>query len=199
MTPFEIIAGPLEVWLAPVGTAFPVLTAAPAGPWTKVGTNGTNNYDEGGVTVSHTEKLEGAQPAGSTMDVKVFRTKEDFLLNFDLWDLTLEQYMIALNKNTITTTAAGVGTPGTKKIGIGKGPNVTEYAMIARGKLSPYGEELAAQYQVPRVYHSANPKTLFKLGKPAGLAMEFTALADTSANVTDRFGHIIMQHQAPLP
>lgn len=199
MTPFEIIAGPLEVWLAPVGTAFPVLTAAPAGPWAKLGVNGTNSMEDGGVTVSHVQKLETPRPAGSTMPVKAFRTEEEFMIGFDLWDLTMETYATALNKATVTTTAAGVGTAGTKKIGIGMGPDVASYALIARGTLSAYGDGWAAQYQIPRVFQSANPKPLFKLGKPAGLAFEFTALADLTVPVTERFGSIIHQHAAALP
>ena len=64
MTPFEILAGPYTLWLAPVGTAFPIVTVVPPIAWIKVGTNGDANYDDDGVTVSHVVKQEVARPAG---------------------------------------------------------------------------------------------------------------------------------------
>lgn len=199
MTPFEILAGPLTVWLAPVGTAFPLLNAAPAVAWIKLGANGDKNYDEGGVEVSHSQKIEQARPAGTTGPVKAWRTEEDFMISLTLWDITLEQYKVVLNAAAITTTAAGTGTPGTKKVGLTRGGDVATYALLARG-LSPYGDSYVAQYEVPIVYLSSDPKPAFKKGKPAGLAMEFTALEDLgAASALERFGRLIEQHAAALP
>lgn len=199
MTPYEILAGPYTLWLAPVGTAFPILTAAPAGTWVKIGTNGDANYDEDGVTVSHAMKQEVARPAGRTGPVKAWTTEEDLMISLKLWDVSLEQYATALNKAAVTTTAAGVATPGTKKIGISQGAEITLYALLARG-LSPYGDGFVAQYEVPRCYQSANAKPVFKKGKPATLDLEFTALEDlTAVSAAERFGRLIAQHQAPLP
>lgn len=200
MTPFEILAGPITLWLAPVGTAFPLITAAPAAGWTKVGTNGDMNYDESGVEVSLTQKIEDARPAGSTAAVKAWRTEEDFMLSANVWDVTLEQFRIAMNAATVTTVAAGVGTAGTKKIGLIRGVDVATYALIARGKLSGYGDGYVGQYELPICYQSGNIKPVYRKGKPVGLALEFTALADlTAATEIERFGRLIQQHQAPLP
>lgn len=200
MTPFEILAGPITLWLAPVGTAFPLITTAPAVAWTKVGTNGDMNYDEGGVEVSLTQKIEDARPAGSTAAVKAWRTEEDFMLSANVWDVTLEQFRIAMNAATVTTVAAGVGTAGTKKIGLIRGADVATYALIARGKLSGYGDGYVGQYELPICYQSGNIKPVYRKGKPVGLALEFTALADlTAATEIERFGRLIQQHQAPLP
>jgi hypothetical protein len=55
-TPYEVIAGPLEVWVAPVGETFPDVNDAPTGNWTKVGTSGVRSISEDGVTVSHPQK-----------------------------------------------------------------------------------------------------------------------------------------------
>lgn len=200
MTPFEIVAAPLTLYLAPIGTAFPLLGAAPAVAWIKVGTNGDKNYDEGGVEVAHSQKIEDARPAGTTGPVKAWRTEEDLMISVTLWDLTLEQYKAALNAATLTTTAAASAVPGKKQIGLTRGADVATYALLARGTSSAYGDGYVSQYEVPIVYQSGNAKLVYKKGKPAGLSLEFTALEDLSAaSANERFGRLISQHQAPLP
>jgi hypothetical protein len=199
MAPFEIVAAPLTLWAAPVGTAFPLIGAAPAVAWVKIGTNGDRNYDDSGIEVTHTQKTEDARPAGATGPIKAWRTEEDMMLSLTLWDMTVEQYRFAMNAVTITTVAAGVGTAGTKKIGLSRGVDVVTYALLARGLASGYGDTFNAQYELPIVYQSGNAKPVFKKGKPAGLALEFTALEDVSAaSAAERFGRLLVQHQAPL-
>ena len=198
MTPYEIIGAPLTLWLAPVGTAFPLIDGDPAVAWIKVGTSGDRNYSDAGVTVTHNQTLDQARPAGSVGPVKAFRTAEDLMISLELWDITLEQYATALNAAAITTTAAGAGTAGFKKLGLSQGESVTTYALLARG-VSPYGDGFNAQYEVPRCYQSASPKPVFNKGKPAGLALEFAALEDpAAASAAERFGRLVAQHQAPL-
>ena len=125
MQPYEIVAGPFTLWLAPVATAFPLIDAAPAGAWTKVGTGGDRNYSEDGVTVAHSQTIEVARPVGATGPVKAWRTEEDLMVRLTLWDITLEQYRTALNGVAVTTTAAGAGTAGFKRIGLSQGQDVT--------------------------------------------------------------------------
>ncbi|MEP9402037.1 hypothetical protein [Sphingomonas sp. VNH70] len=194
----EIIAGPLSLFLAPVGTAFPVITAAPGAPWAGVGTNTTRNYSDDGVSVTHDQKIEQARPAGALGPVAAWRTEEDLTFTVTLWDMTLEQYALALSGVAPTTTAAGVGTPGTRRIGLSRGGTLKTYALLARG-VSAYAETMPAQYEVPICYQSGSPKPVFKKGKPAGLELVFTALESAAAaSDLERFGRLVMQHQAAL-
>ncbi|WP_034157925.1 hypothetical protein [Sphingomonas sp. ERG5] len=199
MEPYEIIAGPLTLWLAPIGTAFPLIGVAPAGPWTKLGASGDRNYSDDGVAVMHSQTIQKIRPAGAIGAVKAFRTEEDLMLTVTLWDNTLEAYTVALGGAAPTVTAAGVGTAGTKKIGLSRGQSIKAYALLARG-LSAYGDGLAAQYEVPRCYQSANPNPIYRKGVPAGLQLEWSALEDSAASSdAERFGRLIQQHQAALP
>lgn len=199
MMPYEIIGAPFTLWLAPVATAFPLINVAPAVTWTKIGTNGDQNYSEEGVTVAHSQTIAQARPAGSTGPVKAWRTDEDLMISLTLWDLTLEQYLYALNGAAVTTTAAGAGTAGYKKLGLSQGQDVATYAALLRGGVSPYGDAFNAQYELPRCYQSGNPKPVFAKGKPAGLELEFTALEDSgAASAAQRFGRLITQHQASV-
>jgi hypothetical protein len=149
--PFEVVAGPLTVFVAPVGTAFPLVNAAPPGTWFKLGTNGPDNFEENGVMVTHNQTLNPWRSAASTVARKVFRSAEEFLLEFTLVDLTIEQYAKVMNDATVSTT---VGPPATKDINLMLGTAVTTFAMIARG-VSPINDTLPAQYQVPIVYQGA--------------------------------------------
>lgn len=198
MQPFEIIGAPFTLWLAPTGTAFPLINVAPAVAWIKVGTNGASNYSDDGVTVAHDQSIETARPAGATGPVKAWRTEEDLRISLTLWDLTLEQYLYALNSNPVAATAAGTGTAGFKKVGLSLGQEIATYALLARG-VSPYGDGYNAQYEVPRCFQSASPEPAFAKGQPAGLELEFTALEDlAAASALERFGRLVTQHQAPI-
>ncbi|WP_225205387.1 hypothetical protein [Novosphingobium huizhouense] len=196
--PFEIVGQPLSLWLAPVGTTFPLIGAAPSGSWALIGTSGTRNQDEGGVTTTHSQTIQKVRPGGTTGAVKAFRNEEDLSFKLTIWDLTLEQLKVALNANTLTTTAAGVGTAGFKSIGLSRGVDVTEYALLARGS-SPYGDGMTAQYQVPRCFMSNSPAIVHRKGVPAGVELMFDALEDLSAASADlRFGKLVFQHAVAL-
>lgn len=192
--PYEVIAQPFTLWVAPVGTAFPLIDVAPSGSWTKVGTSGDLNYTEDGVTITHSQSVELWRSLGSAGPRKAFRGEEELRIAMVLADLTLEQYALALNYNTVTTAAAGPGTAGYKSLGLSRGLDVPQRALLVRGSGSPYGAGWNMQYEVPVAVQASEPEVVFVKTEPAGLALEFVALEDPSANdLTERFGRIIAQ------
>ncbi|MBV2147885.1 hypothetical protein KRZ98_06220 [Sphingobium sp. AS12] len=198
MQPFEIIGAPLTLWLAPVATAFPLISADPSGSWIKVGTNGDKNQSGEGVTVTHGYTFQEVKPGGTTGPVKAFLDEENLSFGLTLWDLSLEQYQLALAGTAPSTTAAGVGTAGYKKIGLSHSSTVKEYALLARG-VSPYGDGWSMQYEVPRCYQSGSPSPVYRKAQPSGLALRWTALEDMGASsAEERFGRLIAQHAAAL-
>ncbi|OLF81278.1 hypothetical protein AWH62_00970 [Maricaulis sp. W15] len=197
--PFEIIAGPIEAYIAPVGTAFPAIDAAPAGPWALIGATGSENYDEQGVKIAHSQDVKAFKSLGLTGAKKAFRENEGLTVGFTLFDLQLEQYSLALAGTTVATTAAGVGTAGSKALPFYRGHDVALHALLLRGAYSPYGDAMNLQYQMPVCYLNSSPEPVFKKGDPAGLAFEYMALVDPSAaTAAARFGQLVIQHQAPL-
>ena len=198
MTPYEIVAGPLDLWLAPVGTAFPLVAAVPAVAWKKVGTNASRNYSEDGVTVQHSQKIDTATPAGAVGPVKAWRTEEGLIIGVTMWDVTVEQYTLALGAAAPSVTAAAVAQAGYKKIGLSRGKDVVTYALLARGQ-SPEADAFMAQYEIPVCFQNASPKPIFTKGKSAGIELEFMALENPAAvSDLERFGRLIVQHQAAL-
>lgn len=197
--PFEIIAGPITAYIGDPGTAFPAIDAAPGAGWTLIGTSGAENYDEQGVKAVHSQEVNVVKTLGLTGGKKAFRTGEGLAISFTLLDLTLEQHALALNGNAVTTTAAGVGSAGSKSLPFYRGLGVKMHTLLLRGEYSPYGDGMNLQYQVPYCFMNGSPETVFKKGDPVGLAFEIMALVDpNAADEASRFGHLIAQHQLPL-
>jgi hypothetical protein len=195
--PFEVIAAaPITLYRAPVATSFPTLdTATPLSPWTKVGSSGDLNYDDGGgVVVEHPQNLSPWRALGDSGSRKVFRQDEDCKVKVKVVDLTLEQYTLALNGNSVTTVAPGVGTVGYRKIGLSRGLSVDTKALLLRILVSPYGALFIGQYQFPRCASTGSPSIVFKKTEPAGLDLEFMSLVDPNASSDDeRFGTLLWQ------
>ena len=174
--PYEVIAAPYTVWVAPTSTAKPNVNVTPSGSWTKLGTSGTKSYDKKGVIVTHGQTIVGWKPAGSTGARKVWRTEEFVTVELDLVDLTAEMYAKVLNDSTLTTTTS----PPVKSFNLQQGAVINELALLCRG-ISPLGESLNAQYFIPIVYQAADPAPAYAgEGQPAMLTCKFQSLEDSS-------------------
>lgn len=202
MQPFEIICAPMDIYIADVDTPFPELHETPSQGWQLLGKNGSRSMEESGVTVTHAKAFDKVRTAGATGAVKANLNTEDLMFEVNILDLTLETYQFALNGNPISTTAAGSGTHGFKKIGLSQSVGRTrEFALIARG-LSPYDEELPLQYCVHRCYDNGSPAPVFrKGGTGAALRMRLEALESLTPGVPEeeRFGYLLAADVAALP
>lgn len=192
--PFELVASSdVEVYVAPLATAFPDVDEAPAVAWKKVGTYGNLNIHPDGITVEQGQSIEKFRALGDVGVRKVGRTADDLMFTLTIWDLTVEQYAHALNGNTITTQSAGPGTPGKKTIGLSRGSSVSTMALLFRAP-SPYMDDGVMQFCVPRACQTGNPKPKFNPKEPAGLELQFQALVDPNAATPDkRYGYIEAQ------
>lgn len=197
--PLEIVAAPSDIYWSEEGADFPLIDAVPDEmDWTLIGTSGSLNYgDSEGVTVSHNQTIVKFRALGDCGVRKAFRTEEDQMVKFNLVDMTLEQYSLALNSNTVTTVPAG-GEAGYKKVGLSRGFNIKTVQLLVR-TVSPAMTDGAAQYEIPRCQFTGNPEAVFKKGVPVGLACEFTALVDpNAASADERFGRLVIQTAAAV-
>lgn len=169
--PFEIIAVPFDAYIGPAGTDKPDIGSAVGGPYTLLGSRGADEYDEAGVTVTHEQSITEYRGLRGTGPIKVFRTSEGLKIAFELNDLTLESYALAVNK-----LAADVEDVGSRALQLHQGAQVQTLALVLRSADGPYGDNMPAQYWVPVVYQSGSPAVVHKKGDPAGLALEFTAI-----------------------
>jgi hypothetical protein len=184
--PFEIIAAPLELYIAPTGTAFPAIdddeTTILAGDWALVGKSGSRNYSDDGVSVKHGQTIASFTPAGATVPRKFWRTAESLDISVTIMDLTVEAYASALNDAAITTVVASTGIAGEKSIELFQGDQVKTHALLARG-LSPYLDGMFAQYEVPIVVNNSDStEIVFNKGVPAGITLAFSAASDDTGD-----------------
>lgn len=218
----EIITIPFVVWQAPVGTAFPALDVvdptaevgsppAPTG-WVLMGLNGFKNMTEKGITISHTEKIETDpfRTLGDTGAWQAIRSSEDLSFEFELMDATLETYAMALGvgpfetdaDDIIKAVAASTSVVGTKSMGLYRGINVAQVALLVRGP-SPYLLGAQAQWEIPRCFQAASPKAT--VSKKDAFALSFTMQALMDQNLPDGagdsqyFGRLRAMTHAKLP
>lgn len=182
VAPFEIIAGPARVWIAPVGTAFPTIATTPAAAWTDLG------YTDGGISVTHNQDIEQLMVDQVTTPVKTIRTSEAITVEFAIAQITLERYALIVNQNTVTTVA---GPPATKEFQLQKGSVVRTSALLVRGP-SPYGD-WNMQYELPIVYMSEEPQITFTRDAMATLPTAWVVLADTAAAEGEQYGKLVAQ------
>lgn len=174
--PFEIVAGQVEAFLAPLATAFPVINAAPAGAWIKLGVAGAKSTSEDGVVIRPSQNVNKIRTLGTTGARKAFRSEEDLEVELTLFDITAEALSAALNQNAITTLA---GPPAEKTVQLLQGPIVVERALLVRGVLSPYVDSVSnLQLDIPRVFQDENLELVFKKDVPVGLKLRFYTLQD---------------------
>jgi hypothetical protein len=190
-SPFEIIAGPATVYLAPTGTAFPLIDAAPSGSWSQLGKT------EGGVTVTYDYDIELLMVDQNSGPQKAIRTEEHLIVAFSLAELSLEQYAKALNNATVTDTPPGGGTAGFRFFKTRQGFDVALFAMLVRGP-SPYMNAFM-QYEIPVVCQTGAPTISFVRDDKSVLELEWEAIEDRAAATdADRFGVLRAQDAAPL-
>lgn len=181
-SPYEIISGPANVYIAPVATAFTAINATPAGAWVALG------YTEGGITVRKTQSVELLSVDQFTGPVKAIRSEEGLEVEFELAQLTLENYFKALNNVTLTTG----GTPTSKSGPMHLGFDVARWALLVRGP-SPYGA-WNLQWEIPVVVQTDEPEISIVKDDKATLKCTFAALEDLTAGSDDlRFGNVRAQ------
>jgi hypothetical protein len=179
--PYEIIAGPADVWVAAVGEAFTDVDDAVAGTWVSLGKT------EGGINVTHDQDIELLYADQRSGPQKAIRPREGLIIEFSIMELTLERYAKLLNNATVTADA---GPPATKTIKLYQNFDVVQYALLVRGP-SPYTNG-NLQYNVPVVVQTESPETSFVKDDKSILSAAFTALEDpNAATAADRFGSLV--------
>lgn len=190
MDPYEIVVGPLAIYLATAVEAMDDVGAAPAGNWALLGQSGMENYAEAGIVVTHSQTIRQSFVVGATGPQQANRQQEQLTIGLTLMDLSVAEYTKVLNGTAKSTDT----TPNIDYIGLRRGPDVKVWSLQAWGDgLSPSGAFDLAFY-VPRCYQSADPALTFSKDADAALSCVFTALEHSAAaTAEERFGRLIVQ------
>lgn len=196
----EIMAGPIDVYVAPKDTAFPLVSAAPAAAWLLVGVQGSKNITEEGVRLITERTTEFWRGLGSTGKQKGFRTQEDARIEFMLADVSAEAINHALGGTAvvtpaeITVTAAAAGIPGSKAISLLKNFAFNEVALLLRKSDSPYDVAFNMQWEIPRALANSNPEFVYVKGEPVAMQFSYELLDHPTLG----YGKVVYQTAAPV-
>jgi hypothetical protein len=170
----EILVEDLECYVAPIGTAFPALTAEPVAEWKKVGKRGKESHSEAGSTITIGKTVSSFMSAGTPHALKTWVTERSFEAAFEVADLTPETLALLYDNRTVEGTKE-------KSVNLDGGFESHEFAAILRGT-SPLTEGKNLQFNVYSCYQGANlaPKFAPK-GAPALLAVQLIATKATTA------------------
>lgn len=194
--PFEVIAGPIQAWAAPLSTAFPLINVAPAAAWILLGSNGDKNITEDGMTIRQSSEINEFRSLGQSMPVKAFRVSEAVEVEFDLADMTLEMIDKAVGGPATTTgnvvsTPATTGVAGIKTLSLVKGFVIPTVALLVRSGINPYGDGFNMQWEFPKVVIPGDGVE-FVFVKDDVVKVHYRAICLYDANMRATF-----QYQAP--
>jgi hypothetical protein len=182
--PYEIVAGPLDVYYAATGTPFPAVSVSGTNvaSWTRIG------YTEGGIKVGHPQTVVELRADQVTGPIKAVRSEEGLEITFDIASLSLSNYALALNQALTGATDGG----GNKSVPLYRGGfQVETFAFLAKSDhLSPYGDSVL-QFEVPVVFQADAPEVTFTKDNKAVLAVSLHALVDPDrSSDTESFGRV---------
>ena len=180
-TPYDTVVGPGSVWLAPVGTAFPVVDlATPAAAWISLGET------DGGLTFTPKRSVKKHYTDQSFAPKKTTVTLRETEVSVALAQITLERLAKILDGQAIVTVAAGAGTAGYRYFTLSAAATLPQYAMLIRVP-SPYGDGYT-QIELACVSPSGDQKIVFKKDDMSTIPTTWDALEDP-ANA-GRFGTV---------
>lgn len=188
--PYEILAGPCDVYFAATGTSFPTTGQSPGSAWIRVG------YTEGGVTVASPQTVVELKADQVTGPVKAVRSDEALEITYQIASVTLENWAMAMNRAVSSgATAGGVAEDIggiSKSLPLYRGGFAVETIsmLIRNAHLSPYGD-FPLQFEVPVCFQADNPSATFTKDNKAVLQTSFHALVDPNRATDDEsFGRV---------
>lgn len=165
--PNQVVFGPAEFYIAPVGTAFPDIDIVVPAPWTKIGVAGNKDITDDGITVRGAvadARFRGL--AGVTIR-KMSLTSRDFEVSFKHADLSPEAlaaaYGIAETDIEDDETAGGTNI---KKVVLPTSPKPFARAAILRCDQSSEGDEFVTQYNIFCANQVGGGEGMFSKSKP---------------------------------
>lgn len=182
MDAYSIMTGVGTLYIATSLTAAPTLGTTPGASWRTLGDT------QDGVEVELSQKVEKTTTDQRTGAVKAVREEETLKVKTKIIEATLENFADFIG-NSVTDTAPGSGTIGTRKVNLYRGANVDEFALLFEG-YSPYLNG-PAYYYVPRCFIDLDAIKYDK-AKNAPFPITFEALENLSAaTAEERFGYVI--------
>lgn len=180
--PEEVVAGSSTIYVADVGTAFPKIDDAVADfavDWASLGTEGSLNYGDTGVTLALGETTSPFTPAGSIRPTKYWRTGQTVQFSVNLVDTSAAAFAKVMGDAAVTTVAPGTGTAGEDSFSLALDTAMTPLAVLVRGP-SPHDNTMNQQFEFSTAYVSVSGNAVWKNGTPVSLPVTIMVAKATS-------------------
>lgn len=183
--PFDMLTGPVTVYIAPATEAEPDVDETPAGNWTELGAT------DGEQTIAWTGDLELHRDNDHTMPVKATRPEQQLQITLPIVGLTLENLGYILND--VANVAEDAGPPAIKQLANARDFDLVEYSLLLKGSAdSPYGA-FPGQNYIPRCVAGGEPEIVRgKEGHPTAEVV-FEVLADDDQSAGEEMGWATVQ------
>ena len=129
--------GTVDLWWGSADAVAPALDAVPdTTSWSSIG---AGFIDEDGFNADFSNTMNKVFVLKSTAPQRMYRTQEEPMFEFNLFESTMEALAIAMHgtEDKVTTTPADTGQIGQYRVPILRGPIVQYSAMLFR-TISPY-------------------------------------------------------------
>ena len=185
--PYEIISAPGVLYHGNVGRSFPAPHTTPnTSHWTKIGESRDLNYTRDGVTVTMNQTVNPWRSLGDPGARKLFRSEEQLMVRANVADMKPD--VLAL----LVQNAVGGSGSNPRHLPLSRVYDLKKFALLVRFDASPTQPDGASQYELPQAVITSSPEPVYRGGdEPVALAVEFEAIADTSAGKADRFGRYV--------
>ncbi len=175
----EVIAGPIQIYRAPVGTAEPLPPSdSPPSPWVLVGgtqaTDEVQTYSKDGLNIAMTDEREEVEVMNELYPIDEFITSARQKFEVKLKDMTI-QTMGMLIGNTVVDTPATASDKGYYRTSTQKVFRPPKHAILVVG-FTPYDDleddaEGGMNYWAPRVTFKGPGAFDRKLSTPADVTL----------------------------
>jgi hypothetical protein len=183
--PYDIFVGSADVWVAPVGTAFPAIDAEPGSPWVLVGTRGAKQYSDSGLTIRSNITTNAIRSLGSILTIKNVRSDADFQVEFVVMDTTPDQLAISFGTDPSTID----DNTDDESFAVNFSPIPLQRAVLVRTGQSPFGAGANSQLEIAAADQLGSAEGAFSKTEGLGFQHLWSAVEpQTGDAVTWRMG-----------
>lgn len=185
----DILAGPVRVLYAPIGTALPADTLAAGGTWPSWVEVGLTKEP---LTMAYEYETEGFEVEQSLAPVARRKTSHMLSLETVLAEFSALNLSLSFD-GVVTTVAAGVGQPGKEELDVGDTQTLTKRMWGFEGI---YSDEDAASFPARLIVYIGTGTTggeleWSKAGGYTGIPLKIEALSDMARAVNERLFYFV--------
>ena len=179
----EVIAGPIQIYQAPFGTAEPLppTDTPPSPPWLLVGgtqaSDDVQTYSKDGLNIAMTDEREEVEVMNELYPIDEFITSARQKFEVKLRDMTIETLALLLGNPAVQTGPTATA-KGYKRVSTQKTFRPPKFAILVVG-FTPYNAlegEVGMNYWAPRVTFKGPGAFDRKLSTPSDVTLMINCL-----------------------